>query len=89
MDIERNPLNTMSPVQILSGISLLYLKRTALVRSAPSIWFGQGALITTHVLLVLGFAITVITLCATRKAPTYSDHAESGGPVRYGDVWCT
>ena len=79
----------MSPVQILSGISLLCLKWTALVRTAQTIWFGQGALITTHVLLGLGFAITVITLCTSRKVPNYRDHAETDGAVRYGDVWCT
>ena len=92
MDSQRNPLRALPPAQRLQAMIILSVMWSTIFCLSTTAWVWYGELVVGHTLVILGIAVTSMTLRAAyeRKQGSnanYRDLPLEDGTSRYDDVW--
>ena len=87
MDSRLNQLRSLPPAQrfqIMAGLSMMW---TTIFCAGIGVWFWYGQLLTLHILVAFGVAVTSVTFYQAEHTRTYRDSPRDDGTARYDDVW--
>jgi len=79
MDPDKNPLWNMHPAQRFQVMAYLSVMWTTVFCAAFGRWYWYGELISAHMLVILGIAMTGLTFAQASRA------ADEASPIRSAD----